>query len=292
MDVHFYVPRCCDSTGILLQSTQVTPWLDGYASSLLEDRCLLTSLSGYVYNDINNDGTMQAGEPGIRNAKVTLTGTDDIKGDVQMVALTNSDGAYYFSVGSGTYKLTVGDPSGYVGGTASVGSQDAGFTGNGTDTGGDNLFIDEIALDTGVDGTDNDFGELTAAAVAGAIWDDSANNDGLKQAGESAIVGLVVHLTGTDDRADDVSLDTTTDSKGAFSFVELRPGSYTLTHDQLTGYLPGKVTAGNEANVVAIQPTLQGGQGQINFSLDPGNNGTGNNFAELKAASLAGCVLG
>ena len=134
---------------------------------LLEDRCLLTSLSGYVYNDVNNDGTMQAGEPGIRNAKVTLTGTDDIHGDVRMTALTNSDGAYSFGLGSGTYRLTVGDPSGYVGGTASVGSQETGFDGNETDASGDNLYIDEITLDTGVNGINNNFGELTAAAVSG-----------------------------------------------------------------------------------------------------------------------------
>ena len=79
----------------------------------------------------------------------------------------------------------------------------------------------------------------------------------------------MVHLSGIDDRANDVDLNTTTDSKGAYTFAELRPGSYTLTHDQPAGYLAGKVTAGSEPNVVAIQPTLQGGQGQINFSLDP-----------------------
>ena len=257
---------------------------------LLEDRRLLTSLSGYVYNDLNNDGVMQASEAGIRNAKVTLTGSDDIHGDVHTTALTNSDGAYSFSLGSGTYKLTVGDPSGYVGGAASVGSQESGFEGNDTDSSGDNLFIDEITLDTGVNGVDNNFGELTAATVAGAIWDDSANNDGVKQTGEPVIAGLMVHLSGMDDRANDVELNTTTDSKGAYSFVELRPGSYTLTHDQPLDYVPGKVVAGSETNVVAIQPTLQGGEGQINLSVDPGENGANNNFAELRSASLAGYV--
>ena len=238
---------------------------------LLEDRCLLTSLSGYVYNDINNDGTMQAGEPGIRNAKVTLTGTDDIQGDVRMVALTNSDGAYSFSLGSGTYKLTVGDPSGYVGGTASVGSQDAGFTGNGTDTGGRQLIHRRDHSGHRRRWHDNNFGELTAAAVAGAIWDDSANNDGVKQAGEPAIAGLVGaserHRRSRQRRE---TSNTTTDSKGAYSFVELRPGSYTLTHDQPTGYLPGKVTAGSETNVVAIQPTLAGRPGPDQLQPRPG----------------------
>lgn len=257
---------------------------------LLEDRRLLTSLAGYVYNDVNNDGVMQTGESGIRNAKVTLTGTDDIHGDVRMSVLTDSTGAYAFSLGSGTYRITVGDPSGYVGGTPSVGSQEAGITDYGTDASGDNLFIDQITLDTGVDGINNNFGELTAASVAGTIWDDSANNDGVKQAGEPALAGIMVHFSGTDDRANDVNMTATTGASGTFAFSELRPGSYTLTHDQPTGYLAGKVVAGNEPNVVATQPTLQGGQGQIAFSLDPGDNGTGNNFAELKVASLAGFV--
>jgi hypothetical protein len=51
----------------------------------LEDRCLLTSLSGYVYRDANRDGAMQTGEAGIRSAKVTLTGTDDMRCDMRMM---------------------------------------------------------------------------------------------------------------------------------------------------------------------------------------------------------------
>ena len=80
---------------------------------------------------------------------------------------------------------------------------------------------------------------------------------------------------------DNVETSSTTNSLGAYSFTGLRPGSYTLTTEQPAGYLPGKVIAGTESFVVASQPTLQGGQGQVQLSLDPGNSGTGNNFAEL-----------
>ena len=128
------------------------------------------------------------------------------------------------------------------------------------------LYIDQITLDSGVDGTDNDFGELAAAAVSGTVWND-ANNDGVKQATETAISGVTVQLSGSDDRANDVETTTTTNTLGAYSFTGLRPGTYTLTTDQPASYLPGKVVAGSETGVVATQPTLQGGQGQASSTL-------------------------
>ncbi|MEI8374698.1 MAG: SdrD B-like domain-containing protein, partial [Planctomycetota bacterium] len=256
----------------------------------LENRRLLTSLSGFVYNDVNGDGVMETGGAGIRNAAITLTGTDDILGGVTMTALTSSSGAYSFNLGSGNYKLTVHDPAGYVGGVAVVGSQNIGFTGYDTYSLANDLYIDQIMLEPGADGTDNNFGELSAAVVSGTVWNDSANNDGVKQAGEPVLSGVTVQLSGSDDRANDVETSAKTNAQGAYAFASLRPGTYKLTVGQPTGYIPGKVIAGSEPTVVASPPTLVGGQGQIQFSVDPGNIGTGNNFAELRPASLSGYV--
>ena len=160
----------------------------------LEVRRLLTSLSGFVYNDANDDGTMDTGDAGIRNATVKLVGTDDILGAVAMTTTTSSTGAYSFNLGSGTYTITVGDPTGYIGSVASIGSQDTGNTGYDTSlpgSTGNDLYINQITLASGVDGTNNNFGELVAASMAGTVWND-ANDDGVKQAGESAISGVTV----------------------------------------------------------------------------------------------------
>jgi hypothetical protein len=249
----------------------------------LECRRVLTSLSGYVFHDVNNDGTLDVGDGGIPNVTVTLTGTDDVLGSVTMTTVTNASGAYSFALGSGTYKITVGDPAGYVGSVASIGSQGAGI--NGYDS--NDLYIDQIILPDGVDGTNNDFGELATAQVAGTVWSD-ANNDGVKETSEAPIAGATLQLSGTDDRANDVESSTTTSPLGAYSFPGLRPGTYTITVNQPAGYLPGKIVAGSELAVAATQPTLAGGQGQILCTLDPGDIGAGNNFAELLPASLSG----
>ena len=60
---------------------------------------------------------MDSGDPGIPSVTVSLTGTDNVLGAVSMTTTTSSSGAYSFTLGSGTYKITVADPSGYVGGT-------------------------------------------------------------------------------------------------------------------------------------------------------------------------------
>ena len=109
--------------------------------------------------------------------------------------------------------------------------------------------------------------------------------------GQPGIAGVTLYLNGLDDRANSVNASTTTGSTGAYSFTGLRPGTYTVTDSQPAGYLPGKVVAGSEPNVSIVQPTLHGAMGQITLSVDPGDNDTGNNFAELLPASLSGYVF-
>ena len=54
------------------------------------------SLSGYVYSDLNNDGS-RTGELGIAGATVTLTWYfDDLGAPVNSIATTNASGYYEF----------------------------------------------------------------------------------------------------------------------------------------------------------------------------------------------------
>ena len=55
------------------------------------------SLSGSVFEDVNNDGVLDAGEVGIAGVDVTLTGTDDLGNVIDVTVQTDVDGAYVFA---------------------------------------------------------------------------------------------------------------------------------------------------------------------------------------------------
>src|SRR5262249_9011762 len=111
--------------------------------------------------------------------------------------------------------------------------------------GGDtaNDVFSNILLNAGVNGTNNNFGELLPGSLAGFVYSDN-NNNGLKQSGEVGISGVTVTLTGTDDLGNSVNVSTTTSGTGAYSFTNVRPGTYTLTETQPSGRLDGKDTIG------------------------------------------------
>lgn len=66
---------------------------------------------------------------------------------------------------------------------------------------------------------------VVAGAIGDRVWDDR-NEDGLQDPGEPGIGDVTVTLHGVDDRGEDVSATTTTDSDGHYGFDGLRPGTY------------------------------------------------------------------
>lgn len=80
------------------------------------------SLSGYVYCDLNDNGSKEAGEPALSNVLVTLTGTD-INGAVNKTTTTDGNGFYIFaSLMPGVYKITEAQPAGATDGKDAIGS--------------------------------------------------------------------------------------------------------------------------------------------------------------------------
>ena len=108
-------------------------------------------------------------------------------------------------------------------------------------------------LGAGVNGTENNFGELAPASITGLVYVD-ANNDG-SPAGDTGIPGATVTLMGTDDLGNPVTLTTTTAADGTYSFSNLRPGTYKVTETQPVGYLDGKDSAGTSGGVLTPAPS-------------------------------------
>jgi hypothetical protein len=129
----------------------------------------------------------------------------------------------------------------------------------------------------GMESLNNDFGEVKPASVSGFVYVD-LNNNGVKELGEPAIPGVAVTLTGTDDRGVAIQLAALTASDGAYHFNSLRPGNYTITETQPSGFLDGKDTLGN----------LGGSQANDQFfiTLRSGDDGENYNFGELPAPTV------
>jgi uncharacterized repeat protein (TIGR01451 family) len=161
----------------------------------------------------------------------------------------------------------------YLDGKDTAGS-DGGIAGNDV--------ISNIALNWGDHGVNNNFGELRPACVSGNVYVD-ANNDGVKQSAEKGIARVKVTLTGTDDLGNAIQLSTITNCSGTYEFGNLRPGAYTITETQPACYLDGKDSIGSQGGVA-------GNDVLSNIILSSGVKGTGNNFGELKPASLSGFV--
>ncbi len=185
----------------------------------------LSSLAGTVYIDNNLNGSLTAGEPGINNVTITLTGTDDLGAAVNRTATSNASGVYTFSnVRPGAYTLTETQPVGFNDGQVTVGAQGGSAGANA---------ISAIALGAGVTGTANNFGETssTTATIGNFVWSD-LNNNGQQDPGEPGLAGVTVTLFNATTSAQ-VGAPVASDASGNWSFTSLTPGDYYVVFSSL-----------------------------------------------------------
>jgi hypothetical protein len=119
-----------------------------------------------------------------------------------------------------------------------------------------------------------------SASLSGLAWEDF-NNDGQVDFGETGISGVTVTLTGKDFLGNSMSQSQQTDSNGAYVFLNLLPGNYTLTETPPSGYLPGIDSVGTAGGGVVAS-------GQFSVPLGAEQNGLNYNFGEqpLPGASV------
>jgi hypothetical protein len=230
-------------------------------------------LSGFVYEDDDNDGIKDASEAPIAGVTVTLTGPNGLT----RTTTTDATGAYAFAdLVAGAYTVAETQPSAYLDGKDTAGSKGGGVT---------NDRIAAITLLAGDDSVNNNFGELKPARLSGFEYEDT-DDDGVKDAGEAPIPGVTVTLTGTDDLGALVDRTATTATDGGYSFSNLRPGSYTVSAAQPPVYDDGKDTPGSKGGAVT-NDRIAG------IPLVAGDDSVNNNFGELVrilTGSLSGYV--
>ena len=226
-----------------------------------------STISGSVFEDDDNDGTQDVGEDGIAGVTITLTGTNDLGNPVSQTTTTDSSGDYSFpGLRPGTYTVAETQPGSHLDGIDSAGSG-----------GGDAVTVNDetSGIVLGASGSIGgyDFAELVPASISGSVTDDEG----------SGIANVTVTLTGTDDLGNPVSVTTTTDGSGDYSFPGLRPGTYTLTETQPAEYGDGGETAGNGGGNDSVDDTISA------IALTAGATLAGYDFDEQRG-SIAGSV--
>jgi uncharacterized repeat protein (TIGR01451 family) len=240
---------------------------------------LTTSVSGAVYEDLNGNGVRDAGEPGIADVTIQLTGTDTNTAAVNRTAVTNTNGAYSFlglvaSNATGYTIREVAQPAGYIDGAESVGT--VGGVRRGTSNVNDQFT--GLVLGPADTAIDYNFGELRLGSIAGSVYVD-ANGDGIRNPSEAGLAGVVITLTGTSGLA----ITTTTDAGGNYVFSNLFPDTYDVSETQPPDYGNGATNVGSGGG----SPSVNSVTGIV---VNSGQNFTGYNFGEVLKEIVLGSV--
>jgi len=233
-------------------------------------------LSGFVFEDSDNNGMMDRGELPIEGATVTLL---DASSATVSTALTDASGRYEFAgLATGTYTIVETQPATLDGGVDALdGKESVGSLGGTVDNLRDSNAIRAIAFALGEIGSGYNFGEVAPAGLSGFVWEDF-NNDGEVNFGEKAIENVSIQLTGADDRGHAVSLMATTNAEGFYTLLGLRPGAYKLTEMQPVEFEDGADVVGSVGGDNSANNTLSA------IGLTSRLFGSGYNFGERPLA--------
>ena len=145
---------------------------------------------------------------------------------------------------------------------------------------------------------------VVRSSLSGVVFQDrdrSGANGGTQQAGEQAISGVEVRLSGQDAYGNAVALTATTDAAGAYRFDNLAPANasgYTLTQVQPAAYVNGPVappSTGAQApsaggTFAVVDPALSADSLYTGIALGAGVDAVRYNFPEVRRPALSGFV--
>ncbi len=230
------------------------------------------SVSGTVYQDINNDGIKDFTEPGIAGVTITLMGVTDQEIPVTETVVTNFTGSYSFTnLAPGTYTVTQTQPTGYKDGIDTLGTGAMTATKPSNDT-----FA--VTLAAGDRAINYNFGELIPGSISGTTYFDF-DGDGIKDANETGLSEVEVTLIevgddGLFDTADDITIGTqTTDPNGKYYFSDLAPREYRVIVDNPDIDNANEDPAENVGTVSGITDGTASNRQISNITLDPVTTG-------------------
>src|SRR5262249_36321788 len=143
----------------------------------------------------------------------------------------------------GTYQVVETQPNGYLLGAASVGTVNGASVGTVVSA----TQIGSIVLTSGQSGVNYNFGNIKPVTLSGTVYADSQCNGPLNTV-QPGVAVVTLSLSGTNDKGTAITATTTTNANGVYGFStdtsgnKLRPGTYTITETQPSGYLLGAAT--------------------------------------------------
>jgi SdrD B-like domain/Secretion system C-terminal sorting domain len=230
------------------------------------------SVGDLIFCDKNANGIQDAGEPGLAGVSVMLVGMDVNGQTVLLSTTTDANGKYNFgNLLAGTYTVMIIKPTGYNSSPKDAGTNDA-IDSDFDAQGKSNTFT----LTAGQNINTIDAGLFQYACIGDLVFDDK-NNNGIQDAGEPGIAGATVVLNGIVNGVP-VTQVTTTNANGNYKFINLLPGTYSVTFNKPTGFNPSPANQGaddnldSDANAAGTTQTITLLAGDNNTSLDAGFN--------------------
>lgn len=196
------------------------------------------SVAGFVFDDTDADGVMDAGETGTAGATIFADADSDGVLDAgERTTTSGADGSYkLWSLPAGTYRIDFVPQSGSV---KSTGTPD---------------FFD-VTLTTGEAVTGRNFGTTVApGTIAGTVFRD-LNSNGAQNAGELGIESVRMFIdTNSNGVFNAGEVSDLTDASGNYSITGLVAGTYRLTIELPSGFT---VTAPTTAFTNVVLATAQ-----------------------------------
>ncbi len=233
------------------------------------------TISGFVYEDANNDGVRDPGEVPIEGVIIQLFDED---GNLIAETTTDANGMYAFEgLEPGNYSLRQIQPEDYIDGIDTAGTVDGERRGEALNPGDEIVSID---LGWGETGEEFNFAELLPASISGFVHS-SVTDDCWNDPNAEPLSGVRITLL---DEAGDIVAETLTDADGQYSFGDLAPSNYSLVQEQPDTHFDGQHRA--EGGGDTSQPNLV-----TNIDLSSGALATGYDFCELPPSQISGFVF-
>jgi hypothetical protein len=205
-----------------------------------------TQISGTIYNDVNGNGSKDAGEPGLPGWTVFLDTNNNGKLDPGEVSTTTDANGYYTfaNLTDGTYHVREVTQSGWVQTTA---NQDVTISAT-----------QRLAM--------VNYGNSQLVSVTGTVYNDQ-NDNHTQDTGEPGIAKATINLDGL--------AAAKTDANGKYTITGVRPGTHTVSEVLPSRYILTS-PAGNAISITAQSGTNIPGQNFVNaLPTVTGDNGRG-----------------